>query len=676
MDNIKVVIEHKKIHLLCLLKDYKNSLDGKKIAIIKKMYNYNIIKENNSNITELNLHENDYTINGKNVYVVVNTIDVDNLDSMYSVINTPYGISNEGDTCFFNGTLQVLINDKMYMTELCNRILFKYTNIDRVVNGAHIDINYFNDFNDITVYLLLNLLIILYNFNNRKLSSGRKLNDNLEFAKVPFLKDIVKFLQLWITYKSDPEQKFENHVMEDGETIYIRVRNEGTIQQDANETFMFLETYIGYEQDNVLNSRYNNSVYDEFRLRYHIYEDLKFNIPEITISSDDEYNRKFIFFNNPHKHKIKNFHTNYATWATYIENIKNNILKIPELGIDKAPNNITDDITYELVTLSNNGAIFLPILEMVKVVSNQQDKHISEVTYSYIKNNKYELIPNSNDAKYYYHTSGSAREFVVFEDPTNTDIKLLQKKDYKKLTPFKVPHNYLKTLDEINLAAGIAALRNIPRGKPGKKPHALLNELIKENIKVEKYELKEHVIQSSDNRDDNIYNTFDGQNTIEYVLSFPFLLYIYIKRLYHTGQYINIFEPVHNVNREGIDIKHEDSILKTKADTNLIYFSVKDLIDLYQPEDILNKTYKNYSFEHMKSHLKTLYKDKEYVLTGMVEGGGLVVGHYISYIYNNNTDSWFKCDDSQITYIEDIKDTLYNENKINSLSFYLRDKDI
>ena len=78
----------------------------------------------------------------------------------------------------------------------------------------------------------------------------------------------------------------------------------------------------------------------------------------------------------------------------------------------------------------------------------------------------------------------------------------------------------------------------------------------------------------------------------------------------------------------------------------------------------------------MKSHLKTLYKDKEYVLTGMVEGGGLVVGHYISYIYNNNTDSWFKCDDSQITYIEDIKDTLYNENKINSLSFYLRDKDI
>lgn len=265
MDNIKVVIENKKIHLLCLLRDYINSLDGKKIAIIKKMYNYNIIKkekqkEEKHAIADLNLHGNNYTINGKNVYVVVNTIDVDNLDSMYSVIKTPYGILNTGNTCFFNGTLQAIINDKMYITELCNNILFKYTNIDKILktNNTKIELNKFNNFYDITIYLLLNLFKELYDYNKNDKEQTFKLNDNIRF-----LQDIVSFIQTWLKFTS---------------------KSSGTTQQDADETYKALEQFIGYTDDNI-NSTYRKVTdpsWNTFIQVYKDYQNLKFEIPVIT----------------------------------------------------------------------------------------------------------------------------------------------------------------------------------------------------------------------------------------------------------------------------------------------------------------------------------------------------------------------------------------------------------
>ena len=335
------------------------------------------------------------------------------------------------------------------------------------------------------------------------------------------------------------------------------------------------------------------------------------------------------------------------------------ILNIPEIEIRPGHKTIIDDTTYELTNITNNGSITIDIkIKSAKV--NDTDKN--NVTSTYIQNNQYEPISTTDktNAKYYFDTP----DLVVFTNPNITDdnnnIKLLELQDYKQGIKFKIPINYLDST-KLFLDKDVGSLKNLMKGFPEDNIYKF-NDILRKSIIVKKYYIKKKTINAQE------YYIFDGSNAAEYILSFPFLLYIYLKRPYNhpsSGQ---------GINTTGININ--DSILKTK--NNLIFFNIEDFINLYSNIEELIKTYPNFSFQNMKEKLLSLYRNKQYVLTGIVEGGGTHGGHYISHVYNENVDKWFTCDDSNIgkpMNIEEIKKKISrnDNNKINSFTFYLRD---
>ena len=204
MENLNIVIDKGKeeIYLIerkdDLIKgDKYNFREAKKNILDDKIY----FKDNDDNIKD-----------NFDTYKVIEIFSFKNINYYFDNIKNPYGIKNIGNTCFFNGITQLIINNKLLITNL-SRILFYKLGRDKLPDKTYFDIGVKNP--DVNIYNK-----IIYLFLSLVIKKKRLNLNNIDYKKF-FLND------------KNPEIKYLNKIINDIQT------NMGGGQQDADEVFRY-----------------------------------------------------------------------------------------------------------------------------------------------------------------------------------------------------------------------------------------------------------------------------------------------------------------------------------------------------------------------------------------------------------------------------------------------------
>ena len=181
MENLNIVIDKAKEEIYLI----------EKITDLNKDYTYKTREAKKNILNDIKILEYDEIKKNYDTYNVINVFNFKDINYYYKDIKNPYGITNQGNTCFFNGIIQLIINNKLIITNISRIIFYKLGRDEMPKNTEFVgeDKLYYK-----IIYILLSLVIKRKNLNlKNKDKSKFYLNDSE--PEIKYLNDIIKKIQ-------------------------------------------------------------------------------------------------------------------------------------------------------------------------------------------------------------------------------------------------------------------------------------------------------------------------------------------------------------------------------------------------------------------------------------------------------------------------------------------------
>lgn len=652
IENLLIVSNNDTIYFL-----YKLKMDDIPNKFKIKLINQNLSLKTKTNISKVEFSKK---YSKKDFFLELLTINKNEIDTIYN--NTSFnGIGNLGDTCFFNGVIQVFIQNKTIMKKMFDIILIKQY-MKKQENVEKYKYFKFHKFFNITCFMFFYLLK-----NNKELNQPEKF-------KIEIVYTIIKLLQYYFQNKYGGSQHDPFEVYSTIFGLFLEPTIKKLDSEEEKQEYLKLK----YIPDTYVNPIYN---FEE--------KPFKFNN---TISFDSYESVFFKEYNEINKNldKLNKIFENTNFDLSENNFVYNKITNFMYFDKDENPDveKILFKAKYNFVVIPTTLYKNQPTKSIVDMLDSDQKNNLVKITkenlddLQYYYNNNLEKIGIKDTKnkiigiKYYYverpkgtgdHKEGPGiYEYILNKKLININPNKKEKSYYLNIidneNKYMIPKNYIvDNLSKININTmeNLTDTFLISKNKKYGFGYIFFNELQKEDFRYKKEK-------------DNFYigkkliSTFNYVQKYNIIVYWPEQLFIYINRVDFTNpEIINGFPILKKGDKYNSDIL-------LRIDQNEIYFNLSEVIFTYKAkiqEFDLTQQYTKKIVTNFIKYLETNNNNYKYVLESITYGGSRSGGHITMYSYNQDEKEWYHFDDSSKNKVNNIKDFLQNNNRTRSYFF-------